>query len=353
MPPSLTRRLRKKWTAMNLWEKLKAVFNPILIFYFLVIYIFASFLWWSYLHLQKNEQGLNNQIAIVNLLAEKNYGNGNNPETISTIASLKEDFKRKDQMIFGEGIVFLLLLLFGTYTIHKNFRKEIQLNRQQRNFLLSITHELKSPLAGLKLSTETLTKHDLSEEKEKRLLDNSLKDIDRLKNLVDNLLMAAKLEEEDFSLSFLSTDLNELLVKTFNPLRTKYQDLRKFEIDLEENLVVNADNFALGTAISNLLENAIKYSSEGDRIGLSAKRIGKEIEVVVWDEGIGISDADKGKVFQKFYRVGNEDTRSSKGTGLGLFIVKQLAELHQGKVRIENNQPRGSRFIMTLPYHQS
>lgn len=296
---------------------------------------------------------MNNQIAIVELIAERDLGNTSNHETQSTISSLKEDFQRKNKMIYGEGIVFLLLLVFGTYKIHNSFRKEIQLNRQQRNFLLSITHELKSPLAGLKLSTETLTKHNLSEEKENRLLDNSLKDIDRLKNLVDNLLMAAKLEEDDFSLSFLPTDLNQLLANTFNPMRLKYQELRKFEIDIADDLHLEADNFALGTAFSNLLENAIKYSNEGDRIGLQAKRLGKQIEVKVWDEGIGIPAADKKKVFQKFYRVGNEDTRSSKGTGLGLFIVKQLIELHKGVIRIEDNKPKGTSFIITLPYYKA
>jgi signal transduction histidine kinase len=99
----------------------------------------------------------------------------------------------------------------------------------------------------------------------------------------------------------------------------------------------------------NLLENAVKYSPQNIDITLTIARIKNNIQITISDKGIGIADAEKGKVFEKFYRVGNEDTRSTKGTGLGLYIVEQIVKAHQGKITISDNMPKGSVFKIVLP----
>lgn len=336
-----------------MWEKLKQVFHPIFIFYVLVIYIFASFIWWAYLHIQKNEQTLKDQQLIIELLDRKSGEENPIGGKELALEKLHEAHEKRNWMILGEGGVFLLLLIFGAYKIHSGFLKELQLNRQQRNFLLSITHELKSPLAGLRLSTETMLKHQLPPEKEKQLLTNSMSEIDRLKTLVENLLMAAKLEEEELSLSLLNTDLSELLGKLMSNLKQRFNGKREFIAQIEEGLSINADPFAFSTAINNLLENAVKYSDAGTEIGLLAKKQGKYIQIEVWDRGMGIAESERKKVFWKFYRVGNEETRSTKGTGLGLFIVKEILDLHKGTIALHGNEPQGSRFKISIPSSKS
>ncbi len=321
-------------------------FRPLVVFYILVFYIFASFSWWAFLHVRKNRQVFD--LKVQQLQHTKGLGQ---EELLSSpeYAYLQERYHGGNWMIGGEGIVFLLILALGIYRIHSGFQRELLLNRQQRNFLLSITHELKSPLAGIKLALETMNRKNLPEEKKKVLLDFSLKDADRLQNLVENILTAARLDNQSIHLSNIEVNAAEILRGICSEFENNFAQQRNFDFAIEENCQMLGDPVAIASIFNNLIENAIKYSAVGDHISVRLKRQGKVLLFEVADTGFGISDKNKRKIFDKFYRVGNEDTRKSQGTGLGLFIVDELTKWHNGTIKVSDNRPKGT--IFTLKFH--
>ncbi len=330
----------------------REIFPPLSVFYILVAYILASLIWWSMLHMRKNKSEFENKATIMRLMAERQ---GRHPEDVIhsvEYRDLEKKMHRQNQMIYGEGIIFLLILFVGAYQVHSGLRKEIALNRQQRNFLLSITHELKSPLASIKLTLQTLIQRQLSPDRSKGLLNNSLQDTERLSTLVDNLLMAAKLESQSVQYLPEEQSLNGIVEEVFFHLKNRGNLARQIELELEEDLGISGDRLALVTIVSNLVENAIKYSGEGDIVGAQAFRSAKKLILRVYDTGIGIEAAEKDKVFEKFYRVGNEDTRRTKGTGLGLYLVRQLVRLHKGTINVSDNVPKGTVFTLEFPYRE-
>lgn len=327
----------------------KYLFQPLFVFYVLVVYIFASFIWWSMLHVQKNQQTFQDQKMIMELQYEKSGLPKDAVLHSPQYTALQKNLQTQNMMIFGEGIVFLILLFIGTYKIHAGFRKELVLNRQQRNFLLSITHELKSPIASIKLALQTMYTRNLSPNQQERLLQNSLKDTERLQNLVNNLLLAAKLDNQTVTFAYEQQNISNLLQNIADKFTINVGIKRTFHIDLTPELYIKGDRTALSSIFHNLIENAIKYSIENDAIIVKSFVKNQQVIVQVSDTGIGIPDKEKKNVFKKFYRIGNEDTRKTKGTGLGLFIVQELVELHGGHITLKNNQPKGTTFQVNFP----
>ncbi|QQS30878.1 MAG: two-component sensor histidine kinase [Sphingobacteriales bacterium] len=329
---------------------LKQIFRPLVIFYMLVIYVVACFSWWTWFH-------VNNLETILKITVEKEeiiYKQANlNPDEVINAPTYKDayrDYLSKKYMILIEGLVFLIIILLATYQLHTGIRSEILLNRQQRNFLLSITHELKSPVASIRLGLETLLKRGtLDRDIQKKLLNNSLKDADRLQGLVENILMAAKIDNQSISLSNDDVDFSQLVAETVNKMKDAIAIGRVIEAYISPDIFIMGDRMTLSSIVINLIENALKYSPANLPIVVSLKAQNNKAVLKVADQGIGIDDKEKGKIFRKFYRVGNEDTRKTKGTGLGLYLVKQLTELHKGAIRISDNQPQGSVFTVTLP----
>lgn len=320
-------------------------------FYLLVAYVFASYAWWAFLLAQKNEEVFRFHVErnrleynITNSLpldAEDYY----NTDTYVNLASL---YQRQRLMIVGEGSVFMLLMMFGAWSIQRYFKKEMALAQQQQNFQLSITHELKSPLASIKLSLETLLKRLQLDPPFTRLLTNSVQDVNRLENLVDNILLAAKVEGSTYQYQRQPVDLSDMV----EVLTERYlADLPGWQIDVhvEPGITVLADHMPLSSVIINLLENAIKYAADGKLIQVELTKAGKLAKLTIADAGPGIAAEDRGKVFEKFYRIGNEETRKAKGTGLGLYIVKRVVERHDGSVKVAENSPKGAIFTILLP----
>jgi len=325
------------------------IFRPLFVFYVLVLYIFASFTWWATLHVKNNRQSFEDKVQIMSLEFEKRELSPSLVKETTAYLDLQKKLKRQNWMIAGEGIIFLVLLTIGTWKIHTSFYKEIQLNRQQRNFLLSITHELKSPIAGIKLATQTMLKRALPDDKKQQLLSNSLRDSNRLQTLVNNLLMAAKLETETIVFSQENQHLSYLLERISETILTNNKNDRQFFIDIAEDLWISGDRTSLDSIFTNLLENAVKYSNKGDLIEVKAEALNGKVVISIKDTGIGIPEREQKKVFRKFYRIGNEDTRTTKGTGLGLFIVKELVQYHNGLILLKQNKPSGSIFEVSFP----
>ena len=253
---------------------------------------------------------------------------------------------KKKWMYATEGLVMIILLFWGILWVYRTFEKSIKLNQHQNNFLLSVTHELKTPIASIKLYLETLLKRDLDKDQQRTILKNSINDTNRLRVLVDNLLLSAQLETNHYEPLMTQINLSELLHKIVD----KYAEPRNFQDriikNIEHEVYISGDEFAIETIVINLLTNAEKYSDQN--ITILLKSDNKHVILSISDLGIGIADSDKQRLFDKFYRVGEEQTRKSKGTGLGLFIVQKLVEFHDATIEVKNNHPKGTNFEVSF-----
>ena len=262
--------------------------------------------------------------------------------------SLEKKRARAVWMYGAEGAVMVLLLIWGIIWIYRSLHTRLAFNKQQNNFMLSITHELKTPLASVKLYIETLLKRDLDKEQSTLILRNSLSELVRLKDLVNNILMAAQLENNKFHLHTTEVNLTEIANETFQKFITPRNLGERFTCDIDEEVFIEGDSIGLETVITNLLSNAFKYSGTEGQVALKLKTIEEKVIVSVSDTGQGISDDDKKHLFKRFYRSGDEQTRKSKGTGLGLFIVKNLLNLMKGEIVVRDNHPKGTIFEITF-----
>lgn len=301
--------------------------------------------------MQKNEEAFEERIRSEKLF----YNHQNNlPETSADFLQtpayrgIHERYLRQKLMIIGEGSVFLLLLTIGCIRLWFTFRKEIALARQQNNFLLSITHELKSPLASIKLSLQTLLKRVSLEEKFLKLTENSVDDVDRLTALVDNILYAARMEDESFVLPKEMENISLITQQVLEKFQSTHKDTVQLTANIESDILLETDKMAFTSLLQNLIENAIKYSPVNTEVRVSLRKNAGGITLEVKDNGIGIPERERNAIFKKFYRIGNEETRNTKGTGIGLFIVKKIVEMHRGNIRVADNQPKGT--VITVEF---
>jgi signal transduction histidine kinase len=282
--------------------------RPFVIFYALIIYAVTELFWWGYMlvKLQPNRFG----------------------------------------MIMGEGSMFVMIFLFGAYHLHKSINKERRLQEQKKNFLLSVTHELKSPLASIKLYLETIQKRDLSRDQTKNFIDKSLLDIERLNDLVENMLLASRIENQSYTFPKDKFNLSVLVDSIVNRLQISKCDCNQqlINAEIEPKIEITGDKFALSSVVTNLIENAVKYSKPCEVVEVKLFQKNNNIHLQVADHGIGIADEEKNRIFDRFYRVGSEDTRNTKGTGLGLYIVKEVLDKHQASIQVKDNWPVGSVF---------
>ena len=290
--------------------------------YLLAFYVLFQFIWWGY------------QIIDLGALADQST----------------EDTSRRIFMIIGEGGVFILILMAGFWKIQQSIGKEIELSKRQNNFMLSVTHELKTPLTSIQLALQTLMKRKLKEEDREDLLSKALSANQRLAVLIDNILNASRLENDGFEPKSDVFPLNSFLNKTIEDLR-KVHPSAVFNMDSNVD-IITADTYMIETVLNNLFENALKYSGEAAHIQVSVQQRNQMCHITIADQGPGIPDQEKVKIFEKFYRVGNEISRSKKGSGLGLFISKEFIERHKGLIRCENNVPKGTKFIIELPHEK-
>lgn len=309
-----------------------------------------AFAWWSYLLFIKNSDAFlaKMELAKIAMIAEGRISNDAEFRETEIYQELSSKYKRQEWMIFGEAIVFIVSLVIGVWLINRGYNQEMEVAQQRRNFLLSITHELKSPIASIKAVLQTFQKRQLDKNQVDKLSSNAINDANRLHKLVDNLLMAAKVETA-YQLSKESIDFVAIAEELLEDFQIKYPDLNT-RFQAEKNIPsIQADKLGMTTVLHNVLENAVKYAGQSAAITLSISRKGNKLNIHVADNGMGISDKEKQKVFNRFYRVGNEDTRRTKGTGLGLYIVQQVVEAHQGKIKLLDNVPQGAIFAIELP----
>lgn len=323
--------------------------------YIVIAYMLLAFTWWSVLLWKTLEDAFRAKSDSMALRMEE-AGEIQTPydyyESVPYL-QLERQYKRQQWMVAGEGLFFVISLVVGVWLINRGYHKEVHAVRQRRNFLLSITHELKSPIASIRLILETLRKRtQLAPEQRSKLLHNGLRETERLNTLVNDLLLSAKLETS-YQPQIDRLDLDELLTDLIQKMRDRYPRA-SFNYSCEPaSITIEGDKMGLTSMMLNLLENAVKYSSEKAEVALCAIQEDDQVVIEVADQGIGIPEEEKAHIFEKFYRVGSEDTRTTKGTGLGLFIVKEIVKAHHGKISVLDNRPQGAIFRIVLPIEQA
>ncbi len=249
------------------------------------------------------------------------------------------------------GSLVLLLLTGGLVLIVILLLREVRLNERQSNFVSAVTHELKTPVASLRLYLDTLELRELPGERRAEFYRTMRQDLDRLNATINNVLNAAMYTERPV-LDARPFDLAKLVRRSAELTRTRNQlAAEAIHYQGPDQLVLTGDATGIETAVLNLLDNAVKYSREPleVQVELRAEK-DAQARLVVRDRGIGMSRAHLAFVFNRFYRIGAEVRRSRTGTGLGLFIVRSVAARHKGSVAAESPGPeRGSTFTLTLP----
>lgn len=252
------------------------------------------------------------------------------------------------------GVIFFFLIIAGLSVNTVFLVREIRRNEQQDSFLNAVTHELKTPIASIRLYLETLQSRQLDEPQRREFYRIMLCDTDRLLGTVEQVLKAGEVRQRSDRKNWQEVDFSELVRNTLELTRLRHH-LRPEELRLgtapQEGILIAGNPEEIGTVILNLFDNAIKYSGENKDIVVDVRT--PDIDTVllcVQDRGIGIPHGELKRIFNRFYRAANPVAGQVKGTGLGLFIVRSVARRHGGDVYAESEgQGRGSTFTVRLP----
>jgi len=254
-------------------------------------------------------------------------------------------------VVYFFGSLLFLLLIAGLVLIVILLLREVRLNERQSNFVSAVTHELKTPVASLKLYLDTLRLRDLDEAHRQEFYRTMEQDLERLHATIDNVLNAAMYTERKVE-DPQALDFARLTMRAIDLTRTRHQlPAAAIRYEGPESLRLLGHPTGLETAVVNLLDNAVKYSRERVEVEVELRKNGDgQVHLQVKDRGIGMTRTHLRFVFNRFYRIGSEARRSRTGTGLGLFIVRSVVKGHGGTVMADSPGPdKGSTFIITLP----
>lgn len=252
------------------------------------------------------------------------------------------------------GIVSIAFITTVLLTSGITLAREIIEGRHQRNFVDSVTHELKSPLASLGLCLETLSRTDLSEAERREVRAMMRQDVERLSAFIDGVLAASQLthRKRNDERAFGPIALADLAETALSKVLRRHVEASpgSVEVDVPRGLTLTSDEIALQTIVENLLDNALKYSAAPAGVRLVARAEGDVVRLEVSDRGIGIARDDLERIFRRFYRVDSDEVRARSGTGLGLHVAAELARGLGGRLEARSDGPgRGSTFALTLP----
>ena len=309
------------------------------IYWVFLTYMVAAFVWW-YVSLEKQ----NNEIATVKFQSIRL----DDPALYEKVKSIEAFETRKTKQYIGEGLTFLFLFLLGAIYVYRSLLKQLRYSNQQQNFMMAVTHELKTPIAITQLNIETLLKRDLDANQKKMLIENTLKETHRLDTLCNNILLASQLDMGKYESSMQVVDLSEIVQKSILSFQERFSN-RVLNSVIANGVHMQAEPLLIQLLLNNLLDNANKYSSIDAPISVVLEQGSTHITLFVKDEGVGIPTTERDKIFEKFYRIGDESTRTTKGTGLGLYLCKKIAEFHHATISVNSNQPSGSIFTLNFP----
>ena len=307
-----------------------------IVFWFLLSYVIVALVFW-FISLQQQNENITS-LRLQQLKPGASY---------TTEAEKIYDEKRwKTIQYIGEGITFLGLIILSAVYIYRATRRQFNLSLQQQNFMMAVTHELKTPIAVTRLNLETLQKRKLEEQQQQKLIGNTLQEVDRLNSLCNNILLASQLDAGSYIISKKEIDVSVLAESVVKEFSTRYPQ-RKLVSNIQKDLFVTGEELLLEMLMNNLVDNALKYSPRETAVAITLKSKENNIQFSVEDEGPGIPNEEKSLIFEKFYRVGNEETRTAKGTGLGLYLCKKIAQDHNAEIKVHNNI-KGAVFTVTF-----
>lgn len=314
-------------------KRLRFVF---IVYWFLLAYIIAALVWWF---IALNNQ--NHQVALHDIYQLKKDA----PSYYDDVQAILSREKRKTSQFIGEGVVFFLVIMAGAIFIFRAVRRQLKLGQQQQHFMMAITHELKTPIAVTRLNLETLQKRKLDEAQQHKLIQNTIQETNRLNALCNNILLVSQIEDNRYH--FIKEDINlgELVNECVKDFTNRFPE-RIYQSSIADNVFIKGDSLLLQLAANNLIENATKYSGREKPVSVLLTNNNGKIYFTVKDEGNGIPDEDKKKIFEKFYRIGNKATKEAKGTGLGLYLTKKIAQQHRAGINVVDNSPSGSIFTI-------
>ncbi len=314
-------------------KRLRFVF---IAYWFLLAYIVAALIWW-FIELNNQNKQITNT-AIQQLKKDE-------PGYFEKGRQLLDREKRKTIQYIGEGSVFFLVIMAGAFFIFRSVKRQLKLAQQQQNFMMAITHELKTPIAITKLNLETLLKRKLDETQSHKLVQKSIAETDRLNSLCNNILLLAQLEDRRYIITREEINLSELVNESIKDFYNRYPE-RSYAANIANDVYIKGDRLLLQLALNNLIDNATRYSPKEATVGITLQKEAGKIKLAVQNEGSGINDAEKKKVFEKFYRLGNKATKEARGTGLGLYLTKKIVLQHKAQISVSDNLPAGSIFTI-------
>jgi len=324
-----------KWPLVKI-NKLRLVS---FIYWVFLTYMIAAFVWW-YVSLEKQ----NDEIAAVKFQSIQL----SDPRLKQKVKQIQNFQLRKTKQFIGEGLTFLFLFLLGAIYVYRSLLKQLRYSNQQQNFMMAVTHELKTPIAISHLNIETLLKRDLDNKQQNKLLEATLKETKRLDTLSNNILLASQLDMGQYETNQQELDLSKLIKEACQSFQERFP-MRLLDTFIEASIFIQGEALLIQMLVNNLLDNANKYSPSNTPIAVHLQREQQQLILTVKDLGIGIPVNDREKIFEKFYRVGAERTRSSKGTGLGLYLCKKIAAFHHANLQVKPNEGQGSIFTVTFP----
>lgn len=305
-------------------------------FWILLTYVIAALVWW-FISLEKQ-----NTTMSTLRLQQLDPTRSDYEQQVRTIQQLKT---RNTAKHVSEGLTFLALIVVGAVFVYRSIRRQMELSALQRNFMMAITHELKTPIATTRLSIETLLRRSLEPAQQQKLLNSALSETNRLNILTNNILLASQMEEKNFQRDNKSINLTAILEAVVHDYQNRFPN-RVIDLQSEDDVMIRGDELLLQIAISNLIDNALKYAPKNSAVYARLSRQTDGIQIRIADEGPGIPDAEKERIFEKFYRGGNEITRQAKGTGLGLYLTRKIVQDHNGDIFVIDNTPQGSIFVL-------
>jgi signal transduction histidine kinase len=306
----------------------------IYIFYwFLLAYILAALVFWFIALNDQNTELVNFRIQAIE---------SNDIHRLQEERRIKFEGHRKTAQYTGEGFTFLLLILTGAFLVFRFIKRQLVQSEQERNFMMAITHELKTPIAVTKLNLETMQIRKLEFGQQQKLIRSTIQEANRLNTLCNNMLLLSQIDTGGYTLMKERIDLSTLANDCAEDFIARFPE-RKIEVDVHDETIIIGDRLSLQLAINNLLDNALKYSGKDDVVLIKVYKENKKIHLQVIDTGHGISRKEKERVFEKYFRGAQMQT---KGTGLGLYLSKEIVKQHHAYISMTNNIPHGCVFEM-------
>ena len=310
-------------------SKLRTLFHPIFVFVGIQVAWIALMAVWIYWYFE-------------NRLNLKELAERLRPGMFST------DF---NWVVLLEGCVLMLMILTGVYVIFIYWNKQARLNRLQSNFVSSVSHELKSPLASIQLYLETLKYQDVSQEEVRDFVETMLTDTERLSGLIDNILESSRSDPKNMQSQFQSVDIEPFIREVVEGHQRQLRE-RQCEVSIEimNRAYLHIDPRAMRMVFNNLIGNALRYSTKGTPLTIRVENDRKYCRIQFIDKGFGLNKKDIKKIFKKFYRVQDRETQHIEGAGLGLFISSEILKNHKGRIQVESEgSGKGSVFTVSLP----